>query len=97
MQFGVGPDDRVNNVLNIQPVYPFKINEDWNLITRTILPVVSGAMGLGYLLAALALGAPFLALAWLLDRDGGPRWARPVFSYSLLYLALLFVALALAA
>ena len=54
-------------------------------------------MGLGYLVAALALGAPFLALAWLLDRDGGQRWARPVFTYSLLYLALLFVALALAA
>jgi hypothetical protein len=41
MQFGVGPDDRVLNVLNIQPVYPFKLNDDWNLITRTILPVIS--------------------------------------------------------
>ena len=71
----------------------------WTLVMIgvSILPVVSGAMGLGYLVAALALGAPFLALAWLLDRDGGQRWARPVFSYSLLYLALLFVALALAA
>jgi hypothetical protein len=41
MQFDVGPDDRVLNVLNIQPVYPFKLSEDWNLITRTILPVIS--------------------------------------------------------
>ena len=41
MQFGVGPDDRVLNVLNIQPVYPIKLNDDWNLITRTILPVMS--------------------------------------------------------
>jgi len=41
MQFGIGPDDRVQNVLNIQPVYPIKLNDDWNLITRTILPVVS--------------------------------------------------------
>lgn len=41
MQFGVGPDDRVQNVMNIQPVYPIKLNDDWNLITRTILPVVS--------------------------------------------------------
>jgi hypothetical protein len=41
MQFGVGPDDRVLDVLNIQPVYPFKLNDDWNLITRTILPVIS--------------------------------------------------------
>lgn len=25
--------------LNIQPVVPFKLNEDWNLITRTIIPI----------------------------------------------------------
>lgn len=41
MNFNVGPDDRVQNVLNIQPVWPFELNEDWNLITRTILPVIS--------------------------------------------------------
>lgn len=26
--------------LNIQPVIPFSLNEDWNLITRTIIPVL---------------------------------------------------------
>ena len=41
MSFGVGPDDRVQNVMNIQPVYPVALNDDWNLITRTILPVIS--------------------------------------------------------
>ena len=44
MQFGVGPDDRVLNVLNIQPVYPIDLNDDWNLITRTILPVISSPL-----------------------------------------------------
>ena len=39
--FGIGPDDETQNILNIQPVWPFSINEKWNLITRTILPVVS--------------------------------------------------------
>lgn len=39
--FGIGPDDETQNILNIQPVWPFSINADWNLITRTILPVVS--------------------------------------------------------
>ena len=39
--FGMGPDDKTQNVLNIQPVWPFSLNEDWNLITRTILPVIS--------------------------------------------------------
>ena len=40
--FGIGPDnDEVQNVLNIQPVIPFTINDDWNLITRTIVPIIS--------------------------------------------------------
>ncbi|MBW1786046.1 MAG: neuromedin U [Deltaproteobacteria bacterium] len=39
--FGIGPDDETQNILNIQPVWPFSINDDWNLITRTIVPVVS--------------------------------------------------------
>lgn len=39
--FGLGPDNRTQNILNIQPVWPFKLNDDWNLITRTILPVTS--------------------------------------------------------
>jgi hypothetical protein len=37
--FGVGPDDDVANVLNIQPVIPFTIG-DWNIINRTIVPVI---------------------------------------------------------
>ena len=38
--FGVGPHNRVKNTLNIQPVWPFKLTENLNLITRTILPVI---------------------------------------------------------
>ena len=38
--FSVGPYHQTQNVLNIQPVIPFKLNEDWNLITRWITPVV---------------------------------------------------------
>ncbi len=38
--FGVGPKNRVANVLNIQPVIPFSLNEEWNFITRTIVPIV---------------------------------------------------------
>jgi hypothetical protein len=38
--FGVGPGDDVQNILNIQPVAPFKVSEHWNLITRTIAPVI---------------------------------------------------------
>jgi hypothetical protein len=38
--FGVGPNDATQEVLNIQPVVPFKLGDDWNLITRTILPLI---------------------------------------------------------
>jgi hypothetical protein len=40
-QFGYGPRDKTQNTLNIQPVWPFEITENWNLITRTIVPIVS--------------------------------------------------------
>ena len=38
--FGIGPDDDVQNVLNIQPVIPINLNTNWNLITRTIAPLI---------------------------------------------------------
>lgn len=39
--FGFGPDDDIQNVLNIQPVIPFHLSENWNLITRTIVPLIN--------------------------------------------------------
>ena len=39
--FNFGPREKTQNILNIQPVLPFGISENWNLITRTIVPVVS--------------------------------------------------------
>jgi hypothetical protein len=38
----IGPaDDGDRWLMNVQPVVPVTLNEDWNLISRTILPVVS--------------------------------------------------------
>ena len=37
----VGPDKRTQNILNIQPVIPVSVNDEWNIITRTIVPVIS--------------------------------------------------------
>ena len=34
--FNFGPQEKTQNVLNIQPVYPVNLNDDWNLLTRTI-------------------------------------------------------------
>jgi hypothetical protein len=38
--FGIGPDDRVQDVLNIQPVIPARVSANWNLITRIITPII---------------------------------------------------------
>jgi hypothetical protein len=35
-----GPEKGTQNILNIQPVIPVSISDDWNIITRTILPVI---------------------------------------------------------
>ncbi len=64
------------------------------LVAVTLVPWFYGSAGLLYLASALALGAVFLWLAERLRRDLAPRRAAILFHYSLLYLALLFVALA---
>jgi len=64
------------------------------LVAVTLLPWAWGSAGLLYLASALALGAVFLWLAERLRREITPRRAVLLFHYSLLYLALLFVALA---
>jgi len=38
--FGIQPGDRVQNVLNIQPVVPVDLAKSWNLIVRWITPVI---------------------------------------------------------
>ena len=39
--FGIGPNDATQWVLNVQPVIPITLNKDWNLITRTIMPIIN--------------------------------------------------------
>jgi len=39
--FGLGPEDKMAWVMNVQPVIPVRVSEDWNIITRTILPVIN--------------------------------------------------------
>jgi len=38
--FSVGPGKGTQEIVNIQPVIPLHITPDWNIITRTILPLV---------------------------------------------------------
>ncbi|MCW3476667.1 hypothetical protein [Limobrevibacterium gyesilva] len=38
--FNAGPHKGTQDILNVQPVIPVHVNEDWNIITRTILPLI---------------------------------------------------------
>jgi protoheme IX farnesyltransferase len=64
------------------------------LLAVSLLPFASQTLGLVYLASALALGAVFAWLALALARRTDRARARSLFSYSLGYLALLFVAMA---
>jgi hypothetical protein len=39
--FDSGPFNRTQEILNIQPVVPMHLNEQWNVISRTIVSVIS--------------------------------------------------------
>ena len=67
-----------------------------SLLPLTLLLFIVGGLGYVYLAVAIILGALFIAYAFRLLRSGatGRRaMARAVYLYSLLYLALLFVAI----
>ena len=38
--FNAGPFNRTQDVLNIQPVLPMRLNSEWNIISRTIIPLI---------------------------------------------------------
>jgi protoheme IX farnesyltransferase len=65
------------------------------LVAATAAPFLGGTLGAAYLVTALGLGALFLWLALRLRREPTPRRASFLFHYSLLYLALVFTAMAL--
>jgi heme o synthase len=64
------------------------------LVGVTLLPVAWRTFGAVYLASAAVLGAWFLLLAWRLRVEPPPARASGLFHYSLAYLALLFVAMA---
>ncbi|MGA1041557.1 MAG: heme o synthase [Burkholderiaceae bacterium] len=63
------------------------------LFAVSLLPTAMGLSGWLYLVAAIALGLRFLALAWQLYQDYSEALARKTFKYSIAYLAWLFGAL----
>ncbi len=65
------------------------------LVAFTVMPYVTGLFGAAYLVAALALGGAFIALATRLALHPSRRAALRLYLSSLAYLALLFCAMAL--
>lgn len=64
--WGAGPnDDGFQYKLNVQPVIPISLNEDWNVISRTIVPYVLGRQPI-----ALQLGGRYYAEG----PSGAPEW-----------------------
>jgi hypothetical protein len=41
INFNAGPEAEIDNILNIKPVYSMSISENWNLINRLIVPLIS--------------------------------------------------------
>jgi len=89
--FGIGPADAMRYTANIQPVIPISLNQDWNLITRTILPViyqespaagVRSAWGLGDILQSSFLSPKEPVGGWIIG--AGPALLYPSATDSLL-------------
>lgn len=81
--FGIGPANAMRYTLNVQPVIPFSLNSNWNLITRTIMPVVHAESpikggrdksGLGDILQSFFLSPKAPVRGWIMG-------VGPVFLY----------------
>ncbi len=82
--FGIGPADAMRYTLNVQPVIPFSLGADWNLITRTIVPFVhaespapggADAGGTGDILQSFFLSPTEPLGGWIVG--GGPVLLYP--------------------
>ena len=69
---GIGPQNQTRYILNIQPVMPFKLDADVNMIVRIIAPIVSqppidggvGASGVSDVLASFFLSPSKGSITW---------------------------------
>lgn len=77
--FGVGPENGTVGSITAKPVIPFGLTEDWNVITRTIIPVIrvpGSVEGLGILPEGEGSGTSFglgdiNTTAWISPSEAG--------------------------
>lgn len=76
---GVGPDEGTRFILNVQPVVPFSVSKDWNMIMRVIMPFIGQPPLTENGVAATGLG-DILASFFFSPREGSVIWGvGPVF------------------
>ncbi|MFC3079983.1 hypothetical protein ACFODL_17920 [Phenylobacterium terrae] len=77
-----GPDEGARQTLNIQPVIPFAVSDDWNLIVRTIIPVIHQERTSANNGEATGLGDVTQSFFFSPSSSGGLTWAvGPVLLY----------------
>jgi hypothetical protein len=54
--FNTGTKDATVYVLNVQPVIPFHLTENWNLIARTIVPIINQPSLVPHMESAFGMG-----------------------------------------
>lgn len=81
IDFSVGPDEGWKSTMNFQPVVPVGISTNWNVVIRTILPVVyqhdvvtdSSQYGLGDTVQSFFVGPNYGRILWAV----GPVFLYP--------------------
>src|SRR5215831_12446832 len=82
--FGIGSADAMKYTVNVQPVIPVSLSKDWNLIVRTIMPIIyaespvaggSAKSGLGDILQSFFLSPKEPVGGWILG--AGPAMLYP--------------------
>jgi hypothetical protein len=82
LNFGIGPQSDEQDVLNIQPVIPFSMGDNWNVISRTIIPVIREPQLGSATASKLGLGDASLALYLSPAQPGEIIWGvGPAFTF----------------
>jgi hypothetical protein len=87
--FNMGGKNGLQYILNFQPVVPISINQDWNLITRTIIPTISTPLPFGDRVTGIGDINPTFFLSPVKPTDGiiwgfGPTFVLPTASDELI-------------
>jgi len=75
--FNTGEKDATVYLLNVQPVVPIKLTHDWNLITRTIVPIINQPSLFPGMSGATGLGDINPTFFFSPAKSGAPRKSRP--------------------